>query len=327
MFTLRFDMRAPAMGAAPADLYEAALEMAAWSEAHGCLTAVVCEHHSADDGYLPTPLILASALAARTATLPITVAVALLPLYDPVRLAEELVVLDILSGGRVSCVCGLGYRAEEYEMYGVDITRRGAIADEKLAVLLRAVTGEPFVHEGRRIHVTPAPLTPGGPMVAWGGGSEPAARRAGRNGIGFLAQGGGSHLGSVYEQACRDAGHEPGLCFVPDEATPAVVFVADDVDRAWDEIGEHMLHDVLAYASWNPDNTTSAGISRATSVDELRAEGRSHVILEVDEAVEMARGGMPLSVHPLIGGLPPDIAWPYLRTVGERVVPALVGPA
>ena len=65
MFLMRFDMRAPDFGAAPADLYAAALDMAAWGEANGCVAAVVSEHHASPDGYLPSPLVLASAMAAR----------------------------------------------------------------------------------------------------------------------------------------------------------------------------------------------------------------------------------------------------------------------
>src|ERR1700733_4655196 len=161
MFTLRFDMRAPVGGANPADLYQAALEMASWSETRGGMSAMVCEHHSASDGYLPSPMVMAGALAARTDRMRIMVSVVLLPLYDPVRLAEEMVVLDLISRGRVRFVAAIGYRPEEYEMYGIDFHRRGAIAEQKLGVLLRAKTGEPFEYDGRRIHVTPAPFTPG----------------------------------------------------------------------------------------------------------------------------------------------------------------------
>src|SRR3954452_2112114 len=119
MFMMRFDLRAPDTGASRAELYAAALDMAAWAESRGCLTAVLCEHHAADDGYLPSPMILASAMAARTTTLPITIAVVLLPLYDPIRLAEEMAVIDIIGNGRVGYVAAIGYRPEEYDLYGV----------------------------------------------------------------------------------------------------------------------------------------------------------------------------------------------------------------
>jgi len=326
MFTMRFDMRSPDTGAPTPELYGAALDMAEWAETRGCLSAILCEHHTSRDGYLPTPMVLASALAARTSVLPITIAVVLLPLYDPVRLAEEMAVLDNLSRGRVSYVAAIGYRPVEYEMYGVDFHRRGRIAEEKLAVLLLAKTGEPFEHEGRRIHVTPRPFTPGGPSLAWGGGSIPAARRAGRLGLGFLAQGGPPGIEAAYEEAARDAGHEPGMCFVPPTDTATTVFVADDVDRAWDELGEFLMNDVRGYAEWNEGDTTTANISFVQSPEELRAENRTHRILTVDEAVEIVRGGMPLQLHPLIGGVPPEIAWPYLETVVDKVLPATTTP-
>ena len=177
MFTMRFDMRSPhggaTAGAATADLYQAALEMVAWAETRGAVLAIVCEHHGMDDGYLPSPLVLATAMAARTTTLPVMVAVVVLPLYRPVRLAEEMVVLDIISKGRVSYVAAIGYRPEEYEMHGVDFHRRGAIAEEHLGILLEAVTGEPFEHEGRTIRVTPPPFTPGGPRSRGAAGARP----------------------------------------------------------------------------------------------------------------------------------------------------------
>jgi alkanesulfonate monooxygenase SsuD/methylene tetrahydromethanopterin reductase-like flavin-dependent oxidoreductase (luciferase family) len=323
MFMMRFDMRAPSIGAPAADLYAAALDMAAWGESHGCINAVVCEHHRADDGYLPAPLVLATAMAARTTTLGITVAVVLLPLYDPIRLAEEMVVLDIISRGRVIYVAAIGYRPVEYEMFGVDFHRRGRIADEKLAVLLQAKSGELFEHHGRRVQVTPKPFTVGGPMVAWGGGSVAAASRAGRHGIGFFAQGGGPELQPAYEAAARGAGFEPGLCFVPPVDSATTVFVADDIDAAWDELGPYLMHDVRSYAEWNEGNTHTASISFATSADELRAENRSHRIVTVEDAIEMVRGGVPLALHPLIGGLPPAIAWRYLTTVADRVIPEI----
>src|SRR3954452_18423362 len=317
MFLMRFDLRAPSTGAPATELYAAALEMAVWAETRGCLSVVLSEHHGSEDGYLPAPLIMASAVAARTSAVPITVAVVLLPLCDPIRLAEEMAVLDVLSRGRMMFVAAIGYRPAEYEMFGVDFVRRGHIAEEALGLLLRAKTGEPFEHEGRHIHVTPAPLTPGGPMVAWGGGSVAAARRAGRFGIGFLAQGGGPELEVAYREAARDAGHEPSMCFVPSADTATTVFVAEDVDRAWDELGPYLMHDVQAYASWNEGNHDTASLSFVTSADELRAENRSHRILRIEEPAESVRAGQPLQLHPLIGGLPPAIAWRYLETAAK----------
>ncbi|MCV7077002.1 LLM class flavin-dependent oxidoreductase [Mycobacterium szulgai] len=320
MFTLRFDMRAPAWGADPTALYAAAPEMCAWAEDHGGLAAVTCEHHGSEDGYLPSPLLLTSAIAARTKRMALSL-ILILPFYDPVRLAEDMAVLDIISGGRASYILALGYRPEEYEHFGVEMAGRGRLADEKLGLLRQLLTGEEVAHEGRRIKVTPAPRTAGGPGLMWGGGSVAAARRAGRYGLGMLANANVEGMQEAYEAACRKHGHSPGGTFFPDRKTPSVSFVADDVDAAWAELGEHLLHDARSYAAWNPGNEVSAGFTHAETVDELREAAASHVIYSVPEAVSRVRSGKILNLSPLCGGLSPEVAWPYLKRVGEMVLP------
>jgi alkanesulfonate monooxygenase SsuD/methylene tetrahydromethanopterin reductase-like flavin-dependent oxidoreductase (luciferase family) len=317
---LRFDMRAPAFGASTTDLYAAAIEMSSHAESRGALAVAVCEHHTMEDGYLPSPLVLATAIAARTSTVAITTAALILPLYDTIRLAEDMVVLDIISGGRVSYILAIGYRPEEYEHHGADFANRGRLVDDQLRLLLHAKTGEPFEHEGRRIHVTPAPVTPGGPTVMWGGGSPAAAKRAGRFGLGFMAQGGGPNLEQFYADAARAAGHEPGFCLIPPTDMATTIFVSDDLDNAWAELGPHLLHDVQAYSAINQGNAHTASLSTASSVEELRAEDRTHRVITVDEARSLIAAGQFLALQPLVGGLPPDLAWKYLRTVTDTVM-------
>src|SRR5579864_8235824 len=102
-FGLRFDLRNPSFArTTPADRYSAALEMAEWADRLGCLAITLSEHHSSSDGYLPSPLMMLSAMAARTTTVMLSVAALIAPFYDPVRLAEDLVVLDHLSRGRLN---------------------------------------------------------------------------------------------------------------------------------------------------------------------------------------------------------------------------------
>lgn len=317
---LRFDMRAPEIGAPAVELYSAATEMCAWAEDNGALAAVLCEHHGSDDGYLPSPLILASAIAARTNQLSITIAALLLPFYDTVRLAEDMAVLDIISKGRVSYILALGYRPEEFEQFGVDMRTRGRLVDQKLDLLRKLRTG-PVDVDGRHIDVTPRPFTDGGPSLMWGGGSVAAARRAGRYGMGMLGNANVEGMAQAYAESSRQHGHEPGVIYLPDRDTPSVCFVADDVDKAWQEIGPYLLHDVRAYADWNPGNDYSAGFSDVQTIEELRANPTSHRIYSVDEAVAKVQAGEVLNLSPLCGGVPPEIAWPYLRRVGEVVLP------
>ena len=223
MFTIRFDMRAPNWAGSAADLYAAAIDMCAWAETRGAVLAVLSEHHGTDDGHLPAPLMLASAIAARTRSLAILLAAVSLPLWDPVRLAEEMSVLDLISRGRVSYAFGVGHRSSEYEQFGIDMATRGRVADEILAVLGPLVRGESVEYRGRTIRVTPPCGSPTGPMVLIAGGSKAAARRAGAFGLGFISQTDSPGLKGFYEEQCRAHGHEPGIIQFPVRGAPTAV--------------------------------------------------------------------------------------------------------
>ena len=247
----------------------------------------------------------------------------LLNLYDPIKLAEDMIVLDLIAQGRVSFTIGLGYRPEEYAMFGAAMAGRGKLIEGKLDALLRALRGETFEYEGRPVNVTPRPHTEGGPMVAYGGQSPAAARRAGRFGLNFLAGGGDASLADIYEQAAKDAGHTPGMAVIPDGVAPTTLYVARDVDRAWQKIGPFMLHDAKMYAAWMGPKDRSASKSDAQTVDDLRAENGPYRIVTPAQAVEMIRAGQPLPMQPLSGGCPPEYAWESLRLITDEVMPAV----
>jgi alkanesulfonate monooxygenase SsuD/methylene tetrahydromethanopterin reductase-like flavin-dependent oxidoreductase (luciferase family) len=318
MFTMRFAMRAKTSDPAErADLYGALLDMTAWAETHGCLAAVISQHHGVDDGYLPSPVPLAAAMAARTSSMPINVAALLLAFYEPVKLAEDLVIVDLLSRGRVSYVIGIGYRDEEFAMFGVDRRRRAALIEERIGVLRRLWAGEEVEVDGHRARVTPAPFTAGGPMLAYGGGTEAAARRAGRLGMFFFAETFDDSLEAAYLDAAAQAGSTPLGCQFPTRDIPLTVFVADDPERAWAEIGEYLLVDAVGYGKWNAHRSGTASISFATSVAELAAEHDQYQIITPGEASAYIARGVPLMLQPLVGGIPPDVAWRYLETAAQ----------
>ncbi len=211
MLILRFDFRlAPESPATMGELYRAGLEMTEWAERVGATTVMFSQHHGSTDGYLPSPVPMVAAAAARTSTVALNVGALLLLMYDPIKLAEDMAVIDHLSGGRVSYTIGLGYRDEEYAMFGVDPTRRGTTIEERIDVLRRAFTGESFVWDGRRISVAPAPFTPGGPTLAYGGGSAAAARRAARLGVLFFPQTSDPRLTEVYDAEADRVATRPG---------------------------------------------------------------------------------------------------------------------
>ncbi|MBM4383340.1 MAG: LLM class flavin-dependent oxidoreductase [Deltaproteobacteria bacterium] len=320
MFALRFDMRLRDGDASAPALYRAAIEMAEWGEKNGAAIAMVSEHHASSDGYIPAPLVLASALAARTTKLPIQIAALLVPLHDPIELAEQMAVLDIVSNGRVSYVCALGYRPEEYAMFGRDLRTRGKRMEACLAAMKRAWAGEPFEYEGRRVHVTPRPLTPGGPPLFMGGNAPEAVRRAARLGMGMMTMGGNPGLDAIYQAACREYGTQPQLFVNPVGDSPNTCFIARDVDAAWREIGPYMLHDAAMYASWFQQMDTITK-STALSVVSLRAENGNYRIFTPDEAAERIRKHGMLMLQPLCGGLPPKLAWQSLELLASEVLP------
>ena len=104
----------------------------------------------------------------------------------------------------------------------------------------------------------------------------------------------------------------------PVPGAPTTVFVADDVNAAWDELGPYLLHDAVTAASYRHGDDTVASISRAESVAALREANGAYRVLSIDEAAAYIRTGRPLPLLPLCGGVPPDVAWPYL----ERAVMA-----
>jgi alkanesulfonate monooxygenase SsuD/methylene tetrahydromethanopterin reductase-like flavin-dependent oxidoreductase (luciferase family) len=319
---MRFDMRAPEGGAPPATLYAAALEMAEWGEAQGCLAVQVSEHHGSPDGFLPAPLVLAAAIAGRTRRLPVQVAALILPLHDPIELAEQMVVLDLVSAGRVSYVLGVGYREQEYAERGRDFAERGRRMDACLEALRQAFRGEPFAFEGRRPRVLPRPLSRDGPLLLLGGRSRAAVRRAARFGLGMLVQGGDGSLAAFYRAECERHGRAPGPFIEPPADSVTAAFVAEDPDAAWERLGPHLLHDARMYAGWLGAGA-SVSKSTATSVAELRAEHGPYRIFTPEEAVAHVRRTGVLLTHPLCGGIPPQIAWEHLELVAKRVLPAL----
>ena len=321
---VRFDLRGPGLDpAGRAARYATALDMAAFAEEAGFDMVVLSEHHGVEDGYLPSPLTMAAAVAGRTSTIPITIAALLVPLHDPLRLAEDIATVDLLSGGRLSIVVGLGYREVEYEMFDRVWKQRGKRMDACLEAMLAAWTGEPFEWEGRTVQVTPRPLSQPHPLLFVGGSGPAAAKRAARFGLSFFPPVGDESLAQVYRDECERLGTEPGMVLMP--AGPGTVFCSEDPDRTWAEIGPHLLHDAMQYNSWQTADIRSHVKAEATTVEALRAEG-VYQVLTPDECVALAAELGPFGSfthHPLCGGVPPEPAWASLRLFAEQVVPAL----
>ncbi|MDP1820818.1 MAG: LLM class flavin-dependent oxidoreductase [Acidimicrobiales bacterium] len=244
---IRFDLRNPEIaGTGMAERYAAALDMAEWADRLGFSFLRLSEHHGSPDGYLPSPLTMAAAVAARTDRISVQVAAMVASFHDPLRLAEDAAVVDLIARGRLELVIANGYVEEEFAMFGVPMGERAARTTAAVEVLRRAWTGEPFEHQGRTVCVTPAPFRPRGPKLALGGSSEAAARRAARLGVSFRPS-----TTAVWEAYRAErvalAGSDPGPYLGGDAS---FTFLALDVDAGWKAIAPYALHEANAYGSW-----------------------------------------------------------------------------
>ena len=322
--TLRHDFRVPADGSSTqAEIYSAALEQFRWADAQGFDFAVLSEHHGFTDGWLPAPLLAAAAIAAATARIPILVSALVVPLHDPVRLAEQLAVLDHLSRGRVWTVAGAGYRPEEFAMAGVPLARRGKVLEAHLEVMLRAFTGEPFEYEGREVVVTPRPFTDPHPIILVGGGVEAAARRAARLRLPMMPMHADPRLAEWYADEAAKIGFEGGFVMRP--SGPTFVHVTHDPDRTWSQIGPYVLAEAQTYARMQTGGQYSTPVVHADSIEDLKASPQ--VLVGTPDEIVAAAAGIAddgaLTFNPLAGGLPPALAWESLELFAAEVLPRL----
>jgi alkanesulfonate monooxygenase SsuD/methylene tetrahydromethanopterin reductase-like flavin-dependent oxidoreductase (luciferase family) len=321
---MRQDFRAPAFGpASTADIYRAALEQMRWADSHGFDFLVLSEHHGIDDGWMPAPLTMAASLLAMTERVPLLLSASILPLHDPIRIAEQIAVIDNAFPGRLWTVLGAGYRTDEFDMAGVEHARRGKILEDQIAALLQAWTGEPFEWQGRTVRVTPKPATRPHPTVLVGGGVPAAARRAARLRLPMMPMNTDPELHTAYREEADRVGFTGGFVMVPEG--PTFLHVADDPEQAWHEIAPYLLYETQTYASFQTPGQHSTPRVDAKNLEDLRGAAQLWVG-RPEQILERARELGPtaaLNFHPLAGGLPPDLAWSSLELFAAKVLPQL----
>jgi alkanesulfonate monooxygenase SsuD/methylene tetrahydromethanopterin reductase-like flavin-dependent oxidoreductase (luciferase family) len=301
LFGLRYDFRCPPLGrTSHAELFAAALDQCAWADRLGFSMVTLSEHHGSPD--------FAALIA---------------PLHDPIRLAEDIAVLDVISGGRVIPVLSGGYVASEFEGFGRKLSDRRHVMEEIVPLLKQAWSGEPFQWRGRTVRVTPRPLQQPRPPIFMGGGSKAAARRAARHADQFIPT--VPELFEVYREERRKLGR-PDAGPLP-ATTGNFVWVAEDPEAAWEVIAPHALQETNPYGHWQEEAGTTGPYRLSEDPQELRRSG-GYTVLTPQELVERARAMGPLDMiilHPLMGGLDPEFSWQCLRLVETQVLPALQG--
>jgi alkanesulfonate monooxygenase SsuD/methylene tetrahydromethanopterin reductase-like flavin-dependent oxidoreductase (luciferase family) len=330
-FGYLYDFRNPAAWHRPwADLYAETLEFATLTETLGFEGAWVPEHHAADDGYQPSPMVTLAALAARTTRMRIGPAVALAPLYHPVRFAEECAVLDILSSGRLDVAVAVGYRRREAEGYGVDFTKRGSRTDEFLDIVLRLWKGESVTFNGKHFQLKNAKITPAPPSgripVYLGGFNEKAIERTAKFGDGYF---GNMDFVDLYQEKLRAEGKDPSNGRIRIQGL--FVVVANDPEQAMDELAPFYLHVNNSYGQWLNEDKESTGMGDKTMLKPMTLEqfkaSRILQILTPAQAIDLfneMRATAPVEhfMMMLPPGIPTKQFAKYAETFAKDVIPA-----
>ena len=321
--SLRYDLRCPAdiCPVGPAELYEAALTQCEWADQLGFNDVILSEHHGASDGYLPSMVAMGSAIAARTKNLRIRLAAIVAPFYNPLKLAEDLVVLDNLSQGRLDVVLANGYVVSEFEMFDVEMGDRVKLVKEAIHTLKSAWSGEEFEFRGRKVTITPKPFQPNGPSIILGGNTEGAAKRAAQMADAFMPTMPGFY--DIYRKELEllgkpDPGPMPSL-------TGMYFHVARDPEAVWEKVAPHALHEMNSYGQWAAEADSATGYQPVSDSEVLKSMGL-HEILTPEQAIERLKGlgqDGQLILHPLMGGLDPELAWENLRLLETEVLPNL----
>jgi alkanesulfonate monooxygenase SsuD/methylene tetrahydromethanopterin reductase-like flavin-dependent oxidoreductase (luciferase family) len=210
------------------------VEQVRWAEQLGFGSVWVSEHHFVDDASASSTLTLLGALAVATEHMWLGTNVLVLPVHHPLRLAEEALTVDALSGGRLGM--GLGYRSADLEPFGVSLRQRRRRFEESFDVLRRACRGEQV--DG--VRVSPRPVRDGGPELWIGALSEAAIERAARCADGFVCV--LPDQVALYLQARRRQGLDEGRVAIGNQW-----IVAEDPERAWAAAGSHVMYQVNGY--------------------------------------------------------------------------------
>ena len=287
------------------EVYDESIRLAQLAEEHGFDVVWTSEHHFFDDGYSPSVLPLSAALAQATTSIDIGTSIALAPLYNPVRLAEDAATVDILSGGRFRLGLANGYMDQEFNTFDSPKNQRAMRVVETIEFCRRAwqegtfsFDGDVFQYEDLRIEPTPAN---GGPNIYLGGTSEHAVERAIRRADG--------HIGIVYYD--EEHSYKSSFAQFQDNvdrmdgridsdfiiALMQYTHVAGDDETAWDELCPSLVYSRRKYAE-HADGRDAAEWD-LDSMDEERLEqlrngalvGAPETILEQLRTYEQAVPG------------------------------------
>jgi probable F420-dependent oxidoreductase len=330
-FGLWYDFRNPPQWRQPSDrLYQEILDQIVWGENNGFDDVWLSEHHFIEDDYLPSILPIAAAIAARTKRIRIASGVILTPFHNPVRLAEDVAVVDVISGGRLELGLGVGYKVEEFESFGVPFKERGARTNEAIGIIRRLLDGETVTvrnkfFDFKNVKITPQPIQKPHPPIWIGGFTQAALRRAGRYGDGFTVLDANR---DVYDRYIAELKKES-------RPTDSVRFasgfswlvVSNDPDKTFNEAADHIIYQANNYTEWMSKAGLMPNPVYLRDREQLRQSGTLKVV-QPDTGIMMIRefiSNLPVTQYyswTLPPGLPPRWAQAHLELFASKVIPA-----
>lgn len=316
---LYFDLRNPPQWhVEPSRLYGFTLEMCEEAEHLGIDSLWVTEHHGFDDGYLPQPLTMLAAMAARTNRVRLGTGIVIAPLHAPVELAEQAAIVDIISGGRLELGLGAGYRVPEYDLYGADISKRYGATDARVREIRR------LWEDGA---VTPAPVQPRVPI--WLGYQGPkGARRAGLLGEYLMSPDPANF--PPYRDALAEAGHDPSTARM---AGGIQSWVTQDPEADWPQVSAHLGYQIDSYMKHMVEGTDTP-LPKPANPDKMRGRDPRGPLgylyygtpAEVASRILGHTAGAPVDTVYLwasIGGMSEEVVARQVRLVCNELAPLL----
>ena len=325
-FGVVHDLRSPPGSDTPLPrIYAEALDQIEMLDDLGMDLVWFTEHHFLDDGHLPNFVPVAGAVAARTSNIRISTDILLAPFAHPIRLAEDLAILDNVSGGRMELGLGMGYAAHEFAGFGIPQSRRVSLTEELVEVLQLAWSGERFSFAGKRysfddLLVTPAPVQEGGPPLWIAGMSANAARRAARFDTNLLPQGPPEQVLEPWRAELRASDRDP------DDYRVGIirsVFVTDDRERDWAPIRQAERYRAGVYARFSaetPDQLAAFDPDQVSIPQGWIVGDEDHCVAELVDYIttygvtDVATWGAP-------PGMAPSLMNPSLERLVTNVLP------
>ena len=290
----------------------------------------VSQHYLAAPFQMLQQFSVLGRMAAESGSMRIGTNIFLLPLHNPVYVAEQVATLDVISEGRFIFGVGLGYRPEEFDAFGVEMKRRVSHFLEILEVVRRLWTESTVTHEGRHFKLYSAELTlkpvqrPGPPVWIAASG-DPAVQRAATHGDAWLIN---PHAGlatlqrqmKLYRQALAGAGRT----FPPDAPILKEFRLAGSRAAALDESKPYLEPKYRAYAEWGLDKPMPKGESLSVPFDDLARD--RFIVGTPDECrADIERHATLLGVNHFIfrlqwPGMPQDDAMKQIQLLGREIV-------